>query len=312
MSKQIQPLRVQILLSTYNGETYLEEQLKSLLQQTHQPIQILIRDDGSTDKTPNILNNYQQNYPNIKVILGENLGFVRSFFYLLKIADRNYDYFAFCDQDDVWLPNKIERAIDILNQYSSDIPTLYSCRLRLVDEQLNFLADSMIPRKILSFENALIECSLKGCSMVFNQAGLKLINEFPDHAFGHDWWIYLVYSAFGQVVYDDRALILYRQHQNNLFGLSDSFWDNLTGKIKRTIMLRKQQPVIRQAKDFLRIYQHNLDLEKRKTLESLLLTADRGTFVITRLFATIFLTKVYRQEKFDHLVFKYLLLIGWF
>ena len=145
--------KVQVLLSTYNGEKYLKEQLDSLLAQDYPNIDILIRDDGSKDSTKQILTGYE-NHKNIRVIYGSNIGITASFLELLKISDPEAEFLAFCDQDDVWLKDKISRAVAALQKHPSDIPLMYCSRLTIVDESLRIIGYSKLPRKGLSFNNA--------------------------------------------------------------------------------------------------------------------------------------------------------------
>lgn len=212
-------MTVQILLSTYNGAAYLKPLLDSVLQQDYPDLKILIRDDGSSDDTVKILQSYAATYDRIQVILGENLGFVQSFLQLVTLASATTDYFAFCDQDDVWLPDKISRSVQAVRSYSQATPILYGSRATIVDAVLNPLGYIQIPVKQLSFQNALVECSLIGCTSLFNQATRQLLlRQLPQFAYSHDWWVYLVAAAFGEVVYDRESRILYRQHDKNLFG----------------------------------------------------------------------------------------------
>ncbi|HOV15546.1 MAG TPA: glycosyltransferase, partial [Spirochaetota bacterium] len=125
--------KINILMSTYNGEKYLKEQLDSLLNQTYKNIKIYIRDDGSSDNTLNILKEYNKENK-INLFVGENIGFVKSFFWLIKNSD-NADYYSFSDQDDVWFPGKLEKAINLLNKYDSQIPTLYFSNFDYYDSE---------------------------------------------------------------------------------------------------------------------------------------------------------------------------------
>ena len=127
--------KVQILMSTYNGKKYLKEQMDSLLSQTYKNIEILVRDDGSSDGTGEILETYQKQHSNVRVYLQENIGLVDSFFWLLEQSDAGY--VAFCDQDDIWKPEKIERAVEKLEQVKG--PALYCGNKMLVDADLKEL-----------------------------------------------------------------------------------------------------------------------------------------------------------------------------
>ena len=114
--------KVAVLISTYNGKKYLKEQLDSILNQTYPNIEIVIRDDGSTDSTLELVKEYQEKHSNIRLKEGTNIGFIKSFFKLLEMADA--DYYAYCDQDDIWLENKIELAVNALNQADNTKPNM--------------------------------------------------------------------------------------------------------------------------------------------------------------------------------------------
>ena len=131
---------VQILMSTYNGERYIREQIDSFLQQTYPLINILVRDDGSSDGTIAILEEYAEKYDNITYYKGNNLGVIQSFLQLLRDSDDAATYYAFADQDDVWLPEKIEKAIEMLeNNTETSMPLLYCSDVYVTDENLNVI-----------------------------------------------------------------------------------------------------------------------------------------------------------------------------
>ena len=114
--------KVAVLISTYNGEKYIKEQIDSILNQTYKNIEIVIRDDGSSDSTIEIIKEYQKKHSNIILKEGTNVGFIKSFFQLLGLADS--DYYAYCDQDDVWMENKIELAVNALNEADNTKPNM--------------------------------------------------------------------------------------------------------------------------------------------------------------------------------------------
>ncbi len=299
-------MAVQILLSTYNGVTYLKPLMDSLLQQDYSQVSILVRDDGSSDSTIDLLQEYDASYKNIQVVFGKNIGFVGSFLHLIELADFNADYFALCDQDDVWQPNKISEAIECLQQYSQDIPLLYGSRAVLVDKNLKILGHTKIPRKKLSFQNALVECTLLGCTTVFNQATRQLlVGKFPRYAYGHDWWIYLVVSAFGSVFYDYNPKILYRQHNKNVFGISPSIIKNFQMKIYRFFTQGQRQLVMKQAEEFGRLYASLIDDNSKNILEEFLDKKWLGRRLSYALFCNL-----YRQSPIDNLMLKILLVLN--
>lgn len=212
---------VTVLLSTYNGSKFLRQQLDSLYQQTYPNIRILVRDDRSTDSTRTLLEK-EQAKGRITLFEGHsNLGAAPSFFELLRnAATTETEYVAFCDQDDVWHPEKVARAILRLADVAVDHPAMYCSRVEIVDERLAHIGYTMIPRKI-GFGNALVDCVTTGCTIVLNRAAVRLLGKnLPSSGVMHDWWCYLVMSCFGEVIYDSTATLKYRQHDSNAIGLA--------------------------------------------------------------------------------------------
>jgi glycosyltransferase involved in cell wall biosynthesis len=216
--------KVTVLLSTYNGSEFLRQQLDSLYGQTYSDIRILVRDDGSIDSTRTMLE-AERAMGRLELLEGHgNLGPARSFFELLKsAAATDTEYVAFCDQDDVWQPDKIARAVEKLSAGASDRPMMYCARAELVDANLRHLGFTEPPRRI-GFGNALVESVAAGCTMVLNRNAAQLIGKhLPGDAVIHDWWCYLVVSCFGEVVYDEAAVLKYRQHGRNVMGVANEF-----------------------------------------------------------------------------------------
>lgn len=212
---------VTVLLSTYNGSKFLRQQLDSLYQQTYPNIRILVRDDRSTDSTRTLLEK-EQAKGRITLFEGHsNLGAAPSFFELLRnAATTETEYVAFCDQDDVWHPEKVARAILRLADVAVDHPAMYCSKVEIVDERLTHIGYTMIPRKI-GFGNALVDCVTTGCTIVLNRAAVRLLGKnLPSSGVMHDWWCYLVISCFGEVIYDSTATLKYRQHDSNTIGLA--------------------------------------------------------------------------------------------
>ena len=229
---------VQVLLSTYNGEAYLKEQLDSILNQKNVAVKLFVRDDGSSDGTVDILRAYAALHDNICYLCGENCGVVASFFRLFELSDPDVDFYALSDQDDVWDEDKLSIACQKLEQMrkakspkkkknDSQIrvfatPLLYCCDAWNTDDALNPLSESMQTagkELIPDFRNALIENIARGASIVFNQALMSYIRiSMPQDIYMHDWWLYLVASCFGEVYYDSAAHYKYRQHAGNTLG----------------------------------------------------------------------------------------------
>ena len=223
--------KLQILMSVYNGKKYLREQLESIMAQDCEKdgtvvFSLVIRDDGSSDGTQEILEEYTRKYPDkVRWYQGNNLGVIQSFFDLMVKAD-NADYYALADQDDYWLPSKMGTGIKRIRQIYkeqetlTDRPVLYCCRPSFVDENLEHLELKVShPDMRPGFGNALIENIVTGCTTVFNnKLRVMVADRFPEYTTMHDRWLYLVSSCFGRIYYDENSYIYYRQHGGNTVG----------------------------------------------------------------------------------------------
>ena len=217
--------KVCIMMSTYNGEMFLPEQLDSLLGQRGVDIEIYIRDDGSTDLTRDIIKKYIGKHANIHFTDGVNLGPGRSFWELLRSVPE-YDYYAFCDQDDVWMPEKLKRGVDHIKS-AGNRPGLYYSRTHIVNSDMQELKsyDSDYKKRIPSFGQLIAENNASGCTMVWND-GLHSIARrlLPEHMRMHDHMLYLICQACdGYVYYDRKSYISYRQHESNVVSGRDDF-----------------------------------------------------------------------------------------
>ena len=230
---------VAILLSTFNGERYLGEQLHSYTSQIHHNWRLYWRDDGSTDSSPDILRAFAEGPGLGRCIHLSAEGQARataSFLALLRTALLGQaSYFAFSDQDDVWLPEKLSHAVAALGTLSDDRPALYFCSRSLVDSALHPIGASPTLRRPPGFPAALTQNVIPGCCMILNRAAASLIAiaEVPDNTW-HDWWCYLVVTAGdGLVIEGDSADILYRQHAGNLVGEPLRFWRRTVAAVRR-------------------------------------------------------------------------------
>ena len=292
---------VQILLSSYNGEKYLRVQLDSILSQTHQNLKVLVRDDGSTDGTREILREYEAKEPRIRVIYGENVGLVQSFFRLLEVSDA--DFVGFSDQDDQWLPDKVETAWRKIAQISG--PALYSSNQILVDQDLNPLPEGKeLPDPRPGFANAVVESMCTGCTVLMNRTLVDALKRagLPEHAIWHDWWCYLACTYCGTYVFDRGAHILYRQHGGNRLGSSRS----------ALVMIRNKWEFLKETRGqlgaMLREFQARFRGEAEKdALVDLVLASEKSLSARLRL---AFGHQVYRQKPLDGLVTRVLFLIG--
>jgi glycosyltransferase involved in cell wall biosynthesis len=233
----VSPL-VAILLCTYNGARFLAEQLDSLEAQTHQNWVVFASDDGSADATLEILQQYQAKWPFGKLTIrsGPQKGFCQNFLSLACDPNISADYYAFCDQDDVWLPSKLSIALEnIAGNQQVDVPYLYCGRTKYVNENLKPCGISPLIVFPTSFRNALVQSIAGGNTMVFNQAAKLLLEKVgPVDVPSHDWWMYLLVSGVeGIVFYDPKPYVLYRQHEFALVGGNNTF----PAKMQRVLML---------------------------------------------------------------------------
>lgn len=233
---------VLILLSSYNGEKYIREQLDSIFSQKNVKLHLVIRDDGSSDGTIAIIDGYIHQFPNkITLIKGDNVGWRKSFFFLIQYAAKNfndYEYFAFCDQDDIWMTDKLNVACEKLKQLNESKPRLYCSNLYYYKDGRNY--GKIKPSGLkTTFKNCLILNYATGCSVVFDKNLLKLISShLPSITVAHDQWMYMVAVLCGKVIIDDNAYILYRQHGGNQVGATKGYlnlWRKRLGEIRRPI-----------------------------------------------------------------------------
>lgn len=206
---------VLVLMSTYNGEKYIREQIESIIHQSY-PCKLVVRDDGSIDTTIQILKEYE-NKNLLTWYSGNNIGPANSFFDLIKRAG-NADYYALADQDDVWDLDKIKIAIMKLEKI--DAPKLYFCKRRIVDSQLNVMNVPNTSIRKTTPDVVLLEGGAYGCTMVFDHKTKKMIEKLQINYDGylHDVFLYRLISMCGTIIYDDNEHINYRQHEANVVG----------------------------------------------------------------------------------------------
>lgn len=236
--------KILVLMATYNGEKYLREQLDSVFSQESVDISILVRDDGSSDNTCSILEEYSKEH-RLTWYADQHLNVAKGYFALMqKAAGTDFEYFAFCDQDDVWDKNKLSIAINSISEIKG--PALYYSGQRLVDGDLNFIEEHELNRE-RSLTTRFILSDFAGCTGVFNR---KLLNEVvsytPDYMLMHDTWILKVCLALGgTVIVDPKAHMSYRQHGRNTVGLGRSFPAYLK-QVKQYLNEYKVEPQMRE------------------------------------------------------------------
>ncbi|MEC9218483.1 MAG: glycosyltransferase family 2 protein [Pseudomonadota bacterium] len=268
--------KIAILLSTYNGTKYLEEQLDSILNQTYSNYVIVARDDGSYDDTIQLLNKYAKKFTDKFHLLEQdllNLGASDSFSYLIEYVLENKQslglesaYMMFCDQDDIWSLEKIHKQIDEMLKVEKQqtgtkpIPVLIHSNLRVVSEEKSLIAESFVHYQGLEIErnrftNLVISNVVTGCTVFINEALARKAVPVSKEAIMHDWWLSLVASAFGKLVFIDAPLVSYRQHDANAIGAKESVKSTLVGRSfwQKTFGCKSNahlSEVARQAADF--------------------------------------------------------------
>ncbi len=260
-------MKAVVLLSSYNGERYIKTQIESILaQQCTIPVDLWVRDDGSTDTTTQILQRYADE-GRLKWYTGENLRSAKSFLDLIRHCP-GYDYYAFADQDDFWLPEKFDRGIKKLEGVEG--PGLYFSNARLVDGELADMGRDVYKKNPYSDYYTLVcQGGLLGCTMVFNNALAQLIQSapVPNVLMMHDFYAAVVCALFdGTICYDSKATMLYRQHGNNVVGVSRNKIQAFRNRLC-AITHKEKVTVAEQAASMLACYPQIPDRQKKQWLE---------------------------------------------
>ncbi|RME60801.1 glycosyltransferase family 2 protein [Candidatus Parcubacteria bacterium] len=247
---------VTILLATYNGEKYISEQIDSIREQSFQDWTLLVRDDGSTDHTVNIIKAFCETDSRIHFVedgLG-HLGVVACFERLLEITQsgKSADYICLSDQDDIWLPDKLECQLNTMSaleeQYSG--PVLIHTDLKVVDKSLNLIASSYVNLRRLSvpverpYKTLAVQNYVTGCTIMLNRALLEIVLPFPKGLLMHDWWLALCAASAGYIHFMPEQTVLYRQHGKNVLGAAKSvpvsyaeWWKNGQSEMKNVLAM---------------------------------------------------------------------------
>lgn len=267
---------IEILLATHNGGRYLPEQLDSLLAQTCQDFQILVQDDNSSDNTLAVLREYQERYPE-KIRLLQPITFpggAASNFLSLALQARG-EYIMFCDQDDVWLRDKVALTLHSMRELEavggSGCPSLVFSSYRPVDQTLSDIGMHTSRTVQLELCRLLVSNCVSGCSMMCNRALYTLFGTYSEEIMMHDWWAALIAAAMGKIFYLPQELMLYRQHDDNAVGYarvkSPGYW---LRRIKRENLFQRKQEYYRQAALLRNRLGDQLEPSARETLDSFL------------------------------------------
>ncbi len=267
-------MKIAVLMSTYNGEKYLEEQIESILAQklcAGCGLTLFIRDDGSADQTIQIIEAYSERQENVICINASNpshIGIKESFLLLLRTAlatEQQYDYFAFADQDDVWLEDKLASAIDMLEGSDNKKGALYYSNRLVVDESLNIIEKQCI-HYYGDFLEVLCGSKAAGNTMAFNHNLAEFANLYHlQDVFNHDTFIYKLAKCIGSdIFFDENAYIYYRQHSDNVAGYFSGSHNTLPYLIKNFIpflLKPREHSLQKQVEEIVEFYQEELDPE---------------------------------------------------
>ncbi|ABX43458.1 glycosyl transferase family 2 [Lachnoclostridium phytofermentans ISDg] len=276
--------RVDIIMSTYNGEKYLREQIDSILTCNHQNIVLHVFDDGSSDETIQILKEYKHRYENNLHFYKNhrNLGVTKNFLNGIKTVMENFEeakYFMCCDQDDVWHADKVSKTLKRMEQmekrYGVDQPLLVFTDTVIVDENLNEISESFFKTQHFNLNkidlaHLLMENKCIGCTIMINRAFEYYLSQTPNAARYHDWWMALIAAAFGHISYLPKATLDYRQHSANVVGSINfpSYVRKRMSSIKdQKLTLAKNRD---QAEEFLHFFHEDLQRHQKSIVEEYL------------------------------------------
>jgi glycosyltransferase involved in cell wall biosynthesis len=265
-------------MPTFNGEKYISEQIDSILSQSYKKFKLIINDDRSTDNTFRIISEYAKRYPDIiKVTQNEkNTGNAKYNFLKMMVIYKD-DYIMLCDQDDIWLPTKIEKTMQKMQEmqefYETSTPILVHTDLIVVDENLKTIKQSYRKMSKNNYKNNSLNNLLAmniptGCTSMYNRALADLIINEPDYFVMHDWWLGLTAAAFGKIVSINEQTVLYRQHSDNSSGAKRALSPKYIYFVltNNKVMAEKLNNSYRQASNFLTEYENKLSNEQKELI----------------------------------------------
>ena len=264
------PSRIAVILSTYNGEAYLSTQLDSVLAQDVDDLTVFVRDDGSSDGTVAILEEYASR-GDIVLVRGENEGVVASFLDLVASVPADFDYIALCDQDDQWHVDKLSRALSVLSGRDQSIPQLYCSEYYYCDENLVRGERSHLNRIGVGFATTLYENMISGNTAVMNRSlARRVVAAGRQGVYTHDWWIALIACALGELTFDDFASLEYRRTGSNASPSGTGGLSLLRYRLRTFFGKGQFADITRQLERLGELYADEMPADRRALLERFL------------------------------------------
>ena len=233
------------------------------------------------------------------------MGFINSFFKLIELST-NADYYAYCDQDDVWMEEKIERAVQFLNKSNKNKPVLYFSNSDYYDSEMNYLATAE-RNKVYNFRNSLVECVTQGMTMVINEkTRLTISNNKPQHCLYHDWWTYMICSGFGEIIYDDKSLVKYRRHNKSVTVEGKSKFELFMWRVKKFLFGDSLKEIKQQLQEYQKFFNDKLKEDDKKLLN--MFTKENYSFKCS--IKKAFYPKRFRRKISDEIMLRIMFIIG--
>ncbi len=242
--------KIAILMATYNGEKYIDKQLRSIIHQSYNNWKLIIHDDGSTDNTIGIINKYMKKYKNKIKLLDDDIKFhdpSKNFFYLMNyIKNKNYDYFLLSDQDDLWHENKVSTLVNIALKNEFEGPLLIHSDSNVIDKNDNVINNSFNKLSTLcmtrsDFQSITFWNVSQGCALMCNMEILKYISIDINNIYMHDWWLCIVASFFGKIIYTNEKLFSYRIHGENYQGMGRNYGNEYKRDFLKKLLTYKKR-----------------------------------------------------------------------
>lgn len=302
--------KINVLLASYNGEKYIRDQIDSiLLQETDGfDLRLFVRDDGSTDETLSILNEYERK-GDITLFTGENLGFAKNFLTLLKLCDEA-DYYAFSDHDDIWEKDKVLRGFEVLESMSDEDrskPLLYFSNYEFYNDDMTSHSSHDMGNLTPNFANALLDCPALGCTQMLNNAARReVVKRLPEFVIGHDCWTYMVCAGLGKVVYDPSVTMRFRRHNGAASKEGMSFLKLQAWRIKTYFKNDKISVIRKMIGNFNNQFGDRLKPEDKELLD--LYTQEKHTLILG--LKKAFYRGRYRPKMTDEIMLRMIALIG--